>query len=208
MVKVKICGVTNLEDAVDALECGADMLGFNFYEKSPRYILPDAARHIISQLPDSILGIGVFVNGSVSHILEIEEIGGLNAIQLHGDETSEFVSKLRQRTNAEIIKAVRVADDFVAADVLSYGSDAILLDAYSPLERGGTGESFEWNKAVDTSRYVTKLFLAGGLRPENVADAVRTVRPYAVDVASGVESAPGKKDMKKVEAFVRNAKNA
>jgi phosphoribosylanthranilate isomerase len=208
MTKVKICGITNLEDALLSAKFGADMLGFNFYEMSPRYIDPDKVREIADHLLEDILKVGVFVNASVEKLCEIAVIVGLDAIQLHGEETPGFVTELKAETGLEILKAFRVSPEFASTDVLAYKADAILLDAYSPYKHGGTGETFNWEIARNLQSELYPIYLAGGLTPGNVEDAVKTVRPYAVDVTSGVESSPGEKDPKKLEAFINNAKNA
>lgn len=208
MVKVKICGITNLEDALWAVESGADMLGFNFYEQSPRSIEPYMAKAIIAELPDAVEKIGVFVNMEEYRIGEFVDLIGITVVQLHGDEDRTYINELRANTDALVIKAARVSQSFEIDSVLEFGADAVLLDAYSAGTYGGTGECFDWSTATAVKELGLALYLAGGLTPENVADAVRTVRPYAVDVASGVESSPGKKDPKLVEAFIKNAKNA
>jgi phosphoribosylanthranilate isomerase len=150
----------------------------------------------------------VFVNSPICDILLPLSVLQLDAVQLHGEETPEFISDLRIETDAQIIKAIRVKSARDISNIYKYGSDALLLDTFSAAERGGTGEVFDWSIAEQASEEAEIIYLAGGLTPENVADAVRMVRPYAVDVASGVESSPGKKDRKKMEAFIRNAKNA
>ena len=207
MTLVKICGITNLEDALASVECGADMIGLNFFEKSARYVSPTLAREIATESAKMVKRVGVFVNASIEHILEICSNVGLDAIQLHGDETVEYEAVLRSRTDLETIKAVRVGEHFDVHELVNFDS-TILLDAYSDGEYGGTGEVFDWEVASQVWTIVPSMILAGGLNPDNVADAIRTVRPYAVDVASGVESSPGKKNLKKLEAFIRNAKNA
>ncbi len=208
MTKVKICGITNLEDALHAVESGADMLGFNFCEKSPRYVEPRFVRDIVRSLPDEVIKVGIFVNMEDYRIGEFVDLIGLTAVQLHGDEDRAFVKELKRNTDAILIKAIRVDQDFRTSSVSEYGVDAVLLDSYSADKYGGTGNQFDWATARAARDLVPALYLAGGLTPENVAEAVRIVRPSAVDTASGVESSPGKKDPKKVEAFIRNAKNA
>lgn len=207
MTKVKICGITNLEDALLSAKFGADALGFNFYEKSPRYISPEKAREIIEQLPENVLKVGVFVNENLKKIAETAEIARLDAVQLHGEETPEFVRELKEKTNLEIIKAFRVSKDFVPEDVLKYtNADAILLDAYSPKEHGGTGETFDWEIAKKVQGIFPKMYLAGGLSAENVLKAVEKVKPYAVDSCSALEIEKGKKDKLKTIRFVEYAK--
>jgi|SRR5580765_136358 len=208
MTKVKICGITNLEDALVSVELGADALGFNFYEMSPRYITPQKASQIVKELPDSTTKVGVFVNMKEARVDEFVGLLGLAAIQLHGDEDSDFVKELKRYTNAKVIKAFRVGRGFNPNEVVDFDVDAILLDAYSPNQYGGTGDSFDWHTAQEVKQFTKELYLAGGLAPENVSEAIKTVGPDFVDVASGVESEPGKKDPKKVAAFITNAKNA
>ncbi len=208
MTKVKICGITNLADALLAAKFGADALGFNFYEKSPRYIVPEKAREIIEQLPENILKVGVFVNESLDKIVEIAEITKLDALQLHGEETPEFACELKSKTNLEIIKAFRVSPEFKPEDVLKYETDAILLDAYNPQEHGGTGEIFDWKIARKVQEIFPKMYLAGGLSPKNIADAIKTVHPFGVDSCSLLEFPKAKKDLKKVSNFIRSSRHA
>jgi phosphoribosylanthranilate isomerase len=208
MTKVKICGLTNLEDAQLSAKFGADALGFNFYPKSPRYILPETAREIIEQLPAEILKVGVFVNESLEKIAEIAQTAKLDALQLHGEETPEFAKELKLKTNLEIIKAFRVSPDFKPEDVLQYEVDAILLDAYNPKEHGGTGETFDWEIAKKVQGIFPRMYLAGGLKHENIENAIWSAKPLAVDVCSGVESEKGKKDKIKLINFVTKTKSS
>ena len=206
MTKVKICGITNLEDARHSIACGADALGFNFYDKSPRYISTDMAKRIIEQLPDTIEIVGVFVNEKTDRIVEIADAAKLDMIQLHGDETPEFTSVVAVKTGLPVIKAFRVSPDFTVNDLVDYETDAILLDAFSTDQHGGTGKVFNWNVAREVSESGRKLYLAGGLSAANITDAVTAVRPYAVDACSLLESEPGRKDHDKVAAFVTAVK--
>jgi phosphoribosylanthranilate isomerase len=200
MTRVKVCGITNLEDALAALDAGAEMLGFNFYARSPRYVTPAAARKIIERLPEGTDCVGVFVNEPTpAEVERIAHEAGLGTVQLHGDETPEYCQSLR---GLSIIKALRVGADYTPESAAIYGTDAVLLDAYVPGERGGTGHTFDWTLASLTRERVPKLFLAGGLNPENVAAAVAAVRPYAVDVCSGVEISPGRKSPELIRRFV------
>lgn len=200
MVKVKVCGITNTEDARAAIEAGADALGFNFYARSPRYIAPEEARLIVAELPASVLSVGVFVNeDSAASVARIAERSGVSAVQLHGDEPPEYCAALEGR---EVIKALRAGEDFAPEEAARYPAQSILLDAYNAHARGGTGETFDWTLARRTRELVAQLYLAGGLSPENVAGAIAFVEPYAVDVCSGVERAPGRKDAARVRAFV------
>ena len=214
MTKVKICGMTNLEDALFAAEVGADALGFVFYAKSPRCIVPDRAREIILRLPPFVTKVGVFVNvppfippkvggGRGGAIREIMAYCYLDYAQLHGDEPPEQVAALAPR----VIKAVRVRSAADVERLSTYQAAAYLLDAYHPTKPGGTGETWDWELAVAAKRY-GPIILAGGLTPENVAAAIERVHPYAVDVSSGVEAAPGIKDRHKVQCFILAAKGA
>jgi phosphoribosylanthranilate isomerase len=207
MVKVKVCGITNLEDALAALAAGADALGFNFYRRSPRYIAPGEARRIISELPPAaVLCVGVFVNeDSPAALARMAAEASVAAVQLHGDETPAYCAALNEQ---RVIKALRVGKDFVPEHATEYGAESILLDAFSASARGGTGETFDWELARRTREVVAQLYLAGGLTVENVADAIAVVRPYAVDVCSGVEFAPGRKDAERMRAFVSAVRGA
>lgn len=206
---VKICGITRPEDAAAAIELGADLLGFNFYQESPRYITPKSAREIISGLPSGVTSVGIFVNETVESIRRIAIEAGLNAIQLHGDEDAGFITRLRAVCGVEVIKAIRLRPG-IEVDPHNYsGASALLVDSHSEGSFGGTGKLADWSVAFELGAAASlPIFLAGGLTPENVAEAVRAVRPYAVDVASGVESAPGKKDASMVAAFIKAAKEA
>ncbi len=206
---VKICGITNQEDALHAVRSGADALGFNFYPKSPRHITPEAARGIVNSLSAAprVEKVGVFVNESIENIKEIVDRAGLDTVQLHGAESPEFVATVRKAVRCAIIKAFRVSNDFQPEEVLNYNIDAVLLDAYSSEDYGGTGETFNWQVARQVAGIVSKTYLAGGLSPDNVADAVRAARPYAVDACSLLEGEKGKKDHQKVKAFIETVKN-
>ena len=207
MTKVKICGITNLEDALLSAKFGADALGFNFYEKSPRYIAPEKAREIIEQLPQEILKVGVFVNESLEKIVEIASVAKLDALQLHGEETPEFARELKAKTNLEIIKAFRISPEFKPEDVLQYETDAILLDAYNPQEHGGTGETFDWEIAKKVQEIFPKMYLAGGLSNENIDYALRQTNSFAVDSCSCLEKEKGLKDKNKLINFVTKVKH-
>ncbi len=206
MTKVKICGITNLEDALLSAKFGADALGFNFYGKSPRYISPKAAREITRELPENILKVGVFVNEGSETIVRIARTANLDAIQLHGEESPEFAKVIKTKTGLEIIKAFRVNELFKPEDILQYEVDAILLDAYSPKEHGGTGETFDWEIAKKVKEIFPKMYLAGGIKAETVSSVVEAVNPFALDVCSGVEKTKGKKDAEVVRQFLYSAK--
>lgn len=196
--KVKICGVTNVADALAAAEAGADMIGLNFYEGSPRHISVQTAVEIHRTLPPFVLRVGVFVNPPENLVLRALGDCGLSLLQFHGDETSEFCTQF----GAMSLKAFRIQNATSLSALENYQTGAFLLDAHSKNGLGGTGETFNWDLAVEAQKFGKPIFLAGGLTPENVADAVRQVQPFAVDVSSGVESAPGKKDLAKVRAFI------
>jgi len=200
MTLIKICGITNLEDAVAALAMGVDALGFNFYKPSPRYITPQNAREIIEQLPQSVLKVGVFVNEeSPKHVRSIADEAGITALQLHGDESPDYCHDL---ADLDVIKALAVGHDFDTKVIQHYRVNAIMLDTRHNKLRGGTGHTFDWSIAQEVSKTVPKLYLAGGLSPENVANAIESVKPYAVDACSALEDIPGKKNEERMRAFV------
>jgi len=204
-VRVKICGVTTAADATLAVQYGADLIGVNFYPPSPRCVTLEAAREIRAAIPPHVLCVGVFVNAERRHIMTLAEQLRLDLVQFHGDEQEDALLGWPRRT----IKAVRVAPESPLPDVSRIPTDYLLLDTYRAGRYGGTGETFSWERIISlVSRPEERLILAGGLTPENVAAAVRTVHPWAVDVASGVESAPGRKDPEKLRAFITNAKTA
>jgi phosphoribosylanthranilate isomerase len=197
MVRVKICGITNLDDALIAVEAGADALGFVFFHGSPRFISPENAAAIIRSLPPFVHTVGLFVNEDLQTVNSTADQCGLDLIQLHGEESPDYCTAVNRR----IVKAFRVKDDSVLEDVKSYRVAACLLDAWSSAAHGGTGVTFNWEIAAHLAALQT-IILAGGLTPENVAGAIATVKPYAVDVSSGVEREPGIKDAALIRAFV------
>ncbi len=196
--QVKICGITSVADALAAATAGADMIGLMFYDGSPRHISQAAAVEISRALPPFVLRVGVFVNPDEAFVTRAIAECGLSLLQFHGDEPSDFCTQFGVMS----LKALRVRDAESLKQLENFHTDAFLLDAYSKSGRGGTGEKFNWDLAVAAQKFGKPIFLAGGLTPENVTEAVRKVRPFAVDVSSGVESAPGKKDAAKVRAFV------
>jgi phosphoribosylanthranilate isomerase len=202
--QVKICGITNLADAHAAIAAGADALGFNFYEKSPRHLSVSAAAEISRQLPPFVMRVGVFVNAPEALVLRAIADSGLGLLQFHGDEPPEFCTQFGLMS----MKAFRVRDAATLQELPKYQTDAYLLDAFSPEARGGTGEQFNWDLAIEAQKLGKPVFLAGGLTPENVAAAVRKVRPFGVDVAGGVESSPGIKDHKKLKDFIAAVRSA
>jgi phosphoribosylanthranilate isomerase len=201
-VRVKICGITNLRDAHRAVELGADALGFNFHPGSPRAISPERAREIIETLPPLVTTVGVFVNETIDAVREVRRQTGIALVQLHGDETPETVSAL----GPSVIKTIRVKGVESFDDLDRYHPRAFLLDTHADAAYGGTGRRFSW----DLTQWVegVPFFLAGGLTPDNVAEAIAATHPYGVDVSSGVEASPGRKDPALLKAFIENAKAA
>jgi len=185
-----------------AVEAGTDLLGFVFYEQSPRRICIDAAARIVRELPPDVVKAGVFVNAPEELVVKAIEECGLNLLQFHGDESPEDCLRFGLMS----IKAFRIRNARSLDSLPAYKTDAWLLDAYAPEKIGGTGESFNWDLAVEAQKWGRPIFLAGGLTPENVGQAVGRVHPFGVDVSSGVEAAPGKKDHAKVREFIRAAK--
>jgi phosphoribosylanthranilate isomerase len=204
MVRVKICGITNAADALAAVEAGANLLGFNFYEKSARYLTESAAAKIRAQLPENVESVGIFVNASAADIAALCNSLKLRAAQLHGDEPPEAVAELAR--SVPVIKAFRVEPEFSLKTLDEYGDAfAFLFDAAITGQYGGTGRTTEWDVARRAAKD-HRIILAGGLKAENVAAAVRIVRPYGIDVASGVESKPGKKDHGRVREFIQEVR--
>lgn len=202
MVRVKICGITNADDALHAVESGADALGFVFHEKSPRYIAPEKAEKIIDMLPPFVQSVGVFVNLGLAVVNEIAERCCLDIVQLHGEEPPSYCDQIERR----VMKGFRIKDIMSLDPMKHYNVAAFLLDAYSPRQYGGTGMTFNWDTAKVAKEFGKPVVLAGGLTIDNVRQAVDQVVPYGVDVSSGVEQAPGKKDHVKVREFIRRAK--
>src|SRR6266508_5336367 len=202
MTKIKICGIKNLNDALAAMDAGADLIGFNFYPKSPRYIDVGRCRDIMSVMRryGHITYVGVFVNASVATIRATMESCGLSLAQLHGDETSEMLSELNGKAFKAFCGIPENINGFERKDIPAFLVDAAVKGIY-----GGSGVTADWNRAAELAR-IYPLLLAGGLTPENVAEAVRQVRPWGVDVASGVESVPGEKDAIKMKAFVQSVR--
>jgi phosphoribosylanthranilate isomerase len=207
MAKVKICGITNVRDARAAVAAGADFLGLNFYKGSPRYVTAAAARRIVKASPRGASWIGVFVNEKPARVAQIAREVGLSEVQLHGEEAADAIAELRRAV--PVIKAIRVRGPLSATEWKQFAdADALLLDGFDKRARGGTGKTFDWKIArrVGGKR---RIFVAGGLDAENVAEAIRVARPYAVDVCSGVESAsPRKKDAKRIAALMAAVRTA
>lgn len=202
-VIVKICGITNPQDGAIAIEAGADAIGFVFCEQSPRHVTPAQAADIVRQLNPFVMRVGVFVNAQSEVVYRCIGECGLNLLQFHGDESPDYCLQFGLMS----MKAFRIRDETSLGLLQDYQTDAWLLDAFAPGKLGGTGETFNWDLAVKARDMGRLVFLAGGLTPENVNDAVRKVRPYGVDVSSGVEASPGRKDPEKVRKFIQQAKN-
>ena len=197
-VKVKICGVRTVEEAMAAVDAGADALGFNFWPQSARYAEPKSVREIIKRVSPIACTVGVFVNEEAKRIVEIASELGLNAVQLLGDESPGFCDQLG---SVKTIKAIRVGQDFNPSLIGQYRVDMVLLDSSIQGSYGGTGRRFDWQIAIDAKR-LAPIILAGGLTTENVWDAITQVRPAAIDVCSGVEAEPGRKDLEKLTRFM------
>jgi phosphoribosylanthranilate isomerase len=203
MTRVKICGITRKEDALYAIEKGACALGFIFYLKSERYIPPVKASKIVSDLPPFVDRVGVFVDMNPEGIINIVRKMGLSAVQLHGHESPEFCYELKCISSIPIIKAFRVRDEGIILKIEKYlySVNAILLDTYQKDQLGGTGKTFNWDIAKKVSNLGKPVILSGGLTPENIKEANKTVKPYALDVNSGIEISPGIKDHNRINAL-------
>lgn len=204
MVRVKICGITNVDDALEAVRLGADALGFVFYAGSPRHVTPDEVLAITRKLPPFVTLVGVFVNEPVTVVHGIAERCGLDVVQLHGDETPEHCDMM----NLRVIKAFRVRDWSSLDPIMNYRVSAVLLDSYTAGEYGGSGKRFNWEIATEAAK-IRPVILSGGLTPENVAEAASIVQPYAVDVSTGVEVTGDKrrKDSYKMKTFIDNLRS-
>jgi phosphoribosylanthranilate isomerase len=203
-MKVKVCGITSYDDAVMVLDQGVDALGFNFFPSSPRYMSPEDVRSIVRRLPPFVTTVGLFVNiARTDQVSEIAHRAGVHMIQLHGDESPDYCRKL---ADWPLIKVLRIGNNGIAEALEDYSVQAFLLDAKDDTLFGGTGKSFDWSIAGSIKR-IRPIILAGGLRPDNVREAIRIVDPYAVDVCSGVEKAPGKKDAAKLIEFMNEVRN-
>jgi phosphoribosylanthranilate isomerase len=201
MTLVKICGITNLEDAFAAVDAGADIVGFNFYPRSPRYLEPDAARLIIDQLPEAAVSAGVFVNHPAEEIDRIVRLTGVRVLQLHGDESPHYCQALKLN-GRQVMKVFNSGAGFAPDRISNYDVQLIMVDAAAGSVRGGTGQLSDWSKARQAREQFPAMFLAGGLSPENVARAIEEVAPFGVDACSSLELAPGKKDHSRVRDFV------
>lgn len=203
MTRVKICGITDPDDARDAALLGADAIGLNFYEKSPRHIDPSRASRIIERLPAFVSVVGIFVNHPDPQSLEDLALSlGLHAVQLHGNETPDYCSMIQR---VKVIKAFRVDAQFRVESLRTFGNQMFVLDSGNAAQFGGTGKVFDWNQAYGANAFGW-IMLAGGLNPDNVSEAISTLHPYAVDVSSGVESSPGRKDYEKMRRFIESVR--
>jgi phosphoribosylanthranilate isomerase len=204
-IRVKICGITNVEDALAAVAAGADAVGFVFHKESPRRVTSDVVKRIVAQLPPFVLPVGVFVNEDIKIVRDLMDECGLALAQLHGDEAAAYCDLLGR----PVLKAIRLKDRGSLLSLAEYTGRSrvrgFVLDAFSAVSYGGTGQLTDWSLAAEAARTVP-VVLAGGLTPANVAEAVQKVKPYGVDVSSGVESRPGRKDHEKIRAFIKAAK--
>jgi phosphoribosylanthranilate isomerase len=205
-IEIKICGVTNIKDARACAELGANMIGFNFYPQSPRYIEPEIARRIIEAIPPGVRAVGVFVDASLEEIREVADTAGLRCVQLHGHASPDMYRGLAREFR--VIRAFSMDFQFRPGEVSLFGDCDVLVDADHPNLRGGTGLTCDWPAARAARSFARFLILSGGLTEQNVAEAIATVSPHAVDVCSGVESAPGIKDHRALENFIRSVRMA
>jgi phosphoribosylanthranilate isomerase len=205
MTKIKICGTTNKHDAILASQLGADMLGFIFYKKSKRYVEPNVAEDIVNELPPYLLKVGVFVDEDAKKVAEIAQDAGLNALQFHGDETPRYCASFKDKY--KVIKAFRLKDKASLQNINTYDVDYYLLDTYKKDSQGGTGEAFDW-KMIEDFEFLKPVILSGGLRPDTVGKAIKALAPYGVDVTSGIEASPGRKDEELLKKFISNVRKA
>ena len=205
MTRIKICGITNLDDGLEAIEAGVDALGFVFVPNTPRYITPSQAKLVIKQLPPFITNVGLFVDSEIDEIEDIVNHCKLDAVQLHGNESPEMCSQISLQT--KVIKSFHVKKELqvLRNEIENYRVDAYLLDTFIKGKAGGTGQTFDWRIAEGLSQ---RIILAGGLTPNNIGTAIAQLQPYGVDVSSGVEKSPGKKDTNKIHSFVRQVRKA
>jgi len=208
MIKIKICGITNIQDATLAASLGADYVGFNFYKDSPRKVSAKAAKEIIAALPGFVIPAGIFVDEPVQELVTTVKKCGLKIIQLHGSESAAYCKEAASLCSLPVIKAFRVADETTLTAMQGYldSADYFLLDASAPEAPGGTGMVFNWDIAVKAKELNKPFFLAGGLTPGNIAEAIEKVRPFGVDTASGVERLPKRKDYEKMKSFITTAR--
>jgi phosphoribosylanthranilate isomerase len=209
-IRVKFCGITSSTDAEKAVSAGPDALGFVFFKDSPRYVEPERAEAIIKDLPPFVTSVGIFVNEDIRFIQDCVEKCGLGAVQIHGDETPEYCSIFRglKLKGVKLIKGIRLKDQETIRSIEDCQADAVLLDAYKKDMYGGTGKVLDRSLAVLAKEYGKKLIISGGLNPDNVREIIEELRPYAVDVSSGIESSPGKKNTELMEEFMQEVRMA
>ena len=206
MTRIKICGITNKEDAIKAsLVLNVDMLGFVFHKRSKRCVEPKTVRDIANELPPSIMRVGVFADEERERVMELAEDSDVDTLQFHGDEAPDYCGYFKDKY--KVIKAFRLKDKKDLKDINDYDVDFYLLDTYSPRLQGGTGKSFDW-KILEDHEFLKPIILSGGLTSTNVYKAIKEIAPYGVDVSSGVESAPGRKDFDLMKKFVENVRKA
>ncbi|MEE8574770.1 MAG: phosphoribosylanthranilate isomerase [Thermodesulfobacteriota bacterium] len=199
---IKICGITSVPDGEIALEAGADALGFVFYKDSARYVTPDEASIIVSIMPPEVAKVGVFVNEPIDTLVSIAKETEIDTLQLHGDEDEAYLEELlRLLPDSRVLKVIKVRDEADIEKIKEFPANTFLLDTFSDISHGGAGETFDWGIALK-AKELGRVILAGGLTPDNITDALRTVRPYGVDVSTGVEKSPGKKDREKIKNFI------
>ena len=203
ITKVKICGITNLKDAKCCVEAGADFLGFVFYKKSKRYLRPLSVKKIIEKLPKTVLKVGVFVNQTPAEVKKIAEICSLDLLQFHGDESPDYLKSFKA---CKTIKAFRLKERFSVTELKRYRQTLFLFDTFKKEAFGGTGEAFDWDLLKPLKKMKTPFLVSGGLTPKNVGELISHIQPFAVDVSSGVEKAPGKKDKKLIKNFINAVK--
>ena len=205
ITKVKICGITNLKDAKCCVETGADFLGFVFYKKSKRYLRPLSAKKIIEKLPKAVLKVGVFVNQTPAEVKKIAEICSLDLLQFHGDESPDYLKSFKA---CKTIKAFRLKERFSVTELKRYRQTLFLFDTFKKEAFGGTGEVFDWRLLLPLKKIKTPFIVSGGLTPGNVVPLIEKIQPFAVDVSSGVEVSPGKKDHRLVKSFIGAVRKA
>lgn len=203
MTKIKICGITNKPDAIAAAELMPDMMGFVFYNGSKRYVMPKIMKDIANELPPYMVKVGVFVDETKERVSEIAQTCSLDMLQFHGDESPEYCARFKE--TYKIIKAFRIKDKTSLKGINDYDVDFFMLDAYSEKSKGGTGEIFDW-KIIENFEFLKPVILSGGLTPDNVRNAIEKLSPYGVDVSSGIEASPGKKDALLMKKFMENVR--
>jgi len=199
-MRVKICGITRIEDAMEAIKNGVNALGFIFYKKSKRYVEPQKVKEIIEKIPPFVTTVGVFVNEEIEEIKRIVKITKLDLVQLHGEEDEEYIDKIKKEV--KVLKAFRVKNKNVLEEIKAMNLDSFLLDAFTKEEYGGTGKTFDWEIARE-SKKLGNVILAGGINENNIEEIIKKIQPYAVDISSGVEVEPGIKDVKKIKNILK-----